>query len=389
MRHKDRVMMAFRGEIPDRVGIFEQAFASSVASEMLGRKVYTGSTSLHYEEAKAWVQGKAAHEEFLEKCYEDTIALAQHLELDALYMPWRIATRPSRQVDEFTFIYGDENSDDWYTMTFDPASQTYGKSMNSRPSAPVDVVSIMKEQISKLAAVPKPTSENLNPMVVRAGREYGKEYAIPSSGAAIAIPMQVPWLEATILERELVEDYLDALTEWSISMLPVIKAAGVDYINGGGDFADNNGPIYSPIFYREVMSPRWHKIMSTCRELDLPYVMRSDGNLWPVADELFGKIRPHGYGEIDWAAGMDPKQLREAFPELVLFGNVPCGTTLIEGTPENVAETTMYVIDSAAPRLVLGSSNSILHGTPVDNVYAMFETAKTYSAKLYREVAVG
>lgn len=389
MRHKDRIMMAFRGEVPDRVGIFEQAFASSVASEMLGREVYTGSTSLHYKEAKAWIQGETAHEEFLEKCYADTIALAKHLELDALYMPWRMGTRPSRQVDEFTFIYGDENSGDWYTMTLDPASQTYGKNMSGSPLVLGDVVSTMKERISTLAAAPTPTIEDIEPMVLRAGKEYGDEYAIPSAGPAIGIPMQVPWLEATILERGLVEDYLDTLTEWVIAMLQEIKAAGCDFINGGADFADNRGPVYSPTFYREVMGPRWQRIMRACRELDLPYVMRSDGNLWPVADELFGRIRPHGYGEIDWAAGMDPKRLREAFPELVLFGNVPCGTTLIDGTPEEVAETTRYVIDSAAPRLVLGSSNAILHGTPVDNVYAMFETAKTYSAKLYKGVQVG
>ncbi len=329
------------------------------------------------------MRGEAAHDEFVERCYDDAVALTKQLDLDAIYMPWRIGTRPTRQIDENTFLYGEEDSDKWYTMSYDPASQTFGRSRYARDETVGDVAQTMRDQIAAWEASPVVGEANLNAMVLRAVKEHGEEYAVPGSGIAIGIPMQTAWLQATMLERNLVSAWLDVRTDRAVALARIGKKAGIHYINGGLDFADNHGPIYSPAFYREIMSPRWQRIMAVCREIDLPYVMRSDGNLWPVADELFGRVRPHGYGEIDWAAGMDPKRIREAFPELTLFGNVPCGSTLINGTTEDVASTVRYIIDSAAPRLVLGSSNAILHGTPPENVLAMFETAKSYSAQVY------
>ena len=44
------------------------------------------------------MRGEAAHDEFVEKSYEDTIALAKLLDFDALYLPWRLPARPARQL---------------------------------------------------------------------------------------------------------------------------------------------------------------------------------------------------------------------------------------------------------------------------------------------------
>ncbi len=378
MRHKDRVMSAFRGEWADRPGIFEQAFASSVASKILGRRALTGSTSLHYEESRAWMRGESAHAEFLDRVYEDTVALARALDLDAIYPPWRFGTRPTRQVDEYTFLYGDESGDGWVKMSFDPASETYGVVARGREPTSEDVAQTMRAAIAAAAREPAPSTERLDPFLRRLLREHGGEYAIPTGGAGLSIPIQRAWLEATLLDRALVEEYLDARVESNLRWLPVYKAAGADYINGGGDFADKNGPVYSPRFFCQVMAPRWQRIFQACRAVGLPYVMRSDGNLWPVAEELFGQCRPEGYGEVDWDAGMDPARVRAAFPELVIFGSVPCGGVLLRGTPRQVAETAEYCLRAAGPRVVLGSSNAILHGTPPENVHALFEVARRF-----------
>ena len=44
----------------------------------------------------------------------------------------------------------------------------------------------------------------------------------------------------------------------------------------------------------------------------MAYVMRSDGNLWPVARSLFGVARPQAYYECDYDAGMRFAELRAA-----------------------------------------------------------------------------
>ena len=55
MSGKERMLSAFQHKEADKIPVYEQAFASDVASEILGRGVYAGGTSLHYEEAKAWI----------------------------------------------------------------------------------------------------------------------------------------------------------------------------------------------------------------------------------------------------------------------------------------------------------------------------------------------
>ncbi len=58
MTHKERIRAAFEHREGDRVPIFEQSVASDVASEILGREAFTGTTYLHYQEAVAWMRGK-------------------------------------------------------------------------------------------------------------------------------------------------------------------------------------------------------------------------------------------------------------------------------------------------------------------------------------------
>ena len=63
------------------------------------------------------------------------------------------------------------------------------------------------------------------------------------------------------------------------------------------------------------------------------------------------------------------------------FGdNVPCGTIIINGFKHEVAESTKRLIDIAASGggFILGSSNSIMPGTPSRNVLVMIETGLTY-----------
>jgi len=58
MTGKERILLAFQHKEGDRIPIYEQAISSDVASEVMGREVFAQGTSLHYEDAKAWINGK-------------------------------------------------------------------------------------------------------------------------------------------------------------------------------------------------------------------------------------------------------------------------------------------------------------------------------------------
>ena len=60
------------------------------------------------------------------------------------------------------------------------------------------------------------------------------------------------------------------------------------------------------------------------------------------------------------------------------MGNVSCNL-LATGNPDGISKIVEECIEAAYPRVVIGSSNSILHGTPPENVIAMYETANNFS----------
>ncbi|MGQ9597698.1 MAG: hypothetical protein ACUVQY_11080, partial [Thermoproteota archaeon] len=78
------------------------------------------------------------------------------------------------------------------------------------------------------------------------------------------------------------------------------------------------------------------KIINFCHGLELPYIYRTDGNIWQIANELLVESGVDGYGEIDAQAGMKLGELKRSFPNLVLWGNIDCAKTLVLGTKEQV-----------------------------------------------------
>jgi uroporphyrinogen decarboxylase len=133
--------------------------------------------------------------------------------------------------------------------------------------------------------------------------------------------------------------------------------------------------------FRELLLPRVRKLCAKCHELGQVYVYRTDGDLRPIEQEFFVASGTDGYGEIDYEAGMDLDRLKPRHGDRITFwGNVPCGTILHHGTEAEVTEFTKHIIDVAAPGggFILGSSNSVMPGTPARNVMAMVETALTY-----------
>lgn len=372
-KHHSRIIAVFEGQQPDRIPICQQAFASSTASEILGRQVWTGGTELMYAEARAWIKGESAHDEFVDRLLEDTVALHRFFDFDILFLPWRMCERPSKQIDEYSFLYGDYDSDNWAIYKLDPISRTYGLSQSSGRSNTVELV---KNDIEEMIKSPPESSGDIDPLLLEAVKRYGEEFVVSGFGG-MAIPLEPAWLELTILEPKIVSDYMDVLLEQTKEQIKKQNDFGIKLINGGGDFAFNSGPVYSPQVFKTIMLPKWIELFKCCREQQIQYIFRSDGNLWPVANDLFLTARPEAYFEVDYDAGMHFEQLREAFPELVLIGNVSCDA-LLNASPSEIESLTKKCIEAAFPRVIISTSNAILHGTPAANVFSLYETAKHF-----------
>ena len=142
------------------------------------------------------------------------------------------------------------------------------------------------------------------------------------------------------------------------------------------DIASNNGPIFSPEFYREFFFNGTKKLVEAWHEHEVKVIYHSEGNLKPLMPELVGC-------DID---GINPCEkrnnsidyVRKNYPNLVIWGGIDQFELLPYGNREEVEAEVKRVIDICKDGgLILGSDGEIHPECRADNVIAMFKKAKS------------
>jgi len=375
MLPRERVQAAFDHAPTDKVPIFHAGWSSAVASMVLGREAWVGGGIQQWREAVALWEGPDAHAEFLERSFRDAMELSIAAGQDMIRAEyWRYPLKPTKRLDEYTFLYGDPEGD-WHVRRFDPGTELY--QVVDRSPAPEPTLEDLQARVEATEANLeryRPTPEHFA-IFARAQQTHGDEYAIAGGGVGIGLPHEQIWLEAIALRPDLVARFLDCSAERAVRNAAVMAEIGVRYLRGGGDFAGNQGPMYSPRDFHELMLPRLQKISEGCHRVGCYHLFASDGDLWPVADDLFGRSGVDGYYEIDRLAGMDLRRLRERFPRLVLIGGLASRTVHL-GTPDEVKAESLDALEAAKELggVIVGLSNYPLPGTPPENLFTMLET---------------
>ena len=381
MTPRERVLAAFEHKTTDKIPIHNIGFSSRIASIILGREAYVGGGVQQWREAKALWEGEEAHKEYLRRCEQDAFDLSIALDHDILRLQyWRMSTKPTERRDENTFLYGDPEKS-WRLMRFDPDTELY-QVVDQYPPKAEDTF----ESIERQVAAQEQSLENYHPSskasphTLALMEKYGKNWVVRFGGGGLGVSYSSRvWLEAIVARPDLVARYLDVQAERAVRSMESVAAAGVKMVFGGGDFGSEMGPFYSPKAFHELMLPRLKKIADACHKNGIYFLFASDGNLWPVSEDLFGNSGVDGYYEIDGKAGMDLRKLRERFPHLTLIGNIS-SYTLHMKTKEDVIRETISCLDEAKKSrgIIVGASNYILPGTPEENLWAMIETMKKY-----------
>ena len=375
MLPKERVAAVFDHQPTDRVPIYQAGISSRVASAVLGREAYVGGGIQQYREARALWEGEDAHREYIERSRRDAFDLVHVLDLD-LVRPsyWRMATKPTQRIDESTFLYGDRAAA-WHVMRFSPETELY--QVLDRSDTPEPNVDDLEKTVEGSEAGvegydPKPESF---PDLLAAIEEFGEKRAVPGSGVGVCVPRDRVWLEAIVLRPDLVGRYVMAQARRAPGIVGAMEAMGLRFLMGGGDFASKRGPFYSPRAFHDLMLPALRVVSEACHERDCYHMFASDGDLWPVAEDLFGASGVDCFYEIDRRAGMDLRRLRERYPHLTLLGGI-ASETLHMGTREEVVEETLSALEVAKElgSCIIGCSNQIVAPTSIANVEAMMET---------------
>lgn len=149
---------------------------------------------------------------------------------------------------------------------------------------------------------------------------------------------------------------------------------------GGDDIGTDHGPFIHPELLRELFFPYLARIVKAFNKRDIKYVFHSDGDLWPLLDDLVA-AKVKGIHPLESFCGMDLLKVKEKIgDDVVLFGNIDCSATLPLGTVKDVTKEVVKAIGDAGPGsgYVLGSSSEIEEIVPIPNVDAMFGTLKKF-----------
>ncbi len=147
----------------------------------------------------------------------------------------------------------------------------------------------------------------------------------------------------------------------------------------GDDMAYSEGLLVSPKILRRHVFPYLKEMGNICQHRGLPFILHSDGNLWPIMDDIieagFNAIQP-----IEPKA-MDIVELKEKVGDrLCLIGNIDLGYTLTLGTPQEVEEEVKERIRCLAPGggYCVSSSNTVTYYVPLENFKAMIKATREY-----------
>ena len=154
----------------------------------------------------------------------------------------------------------------------------------------------------------------------------------------------------------------------------------LDVIMIGDDLAGQDGPLFSPSFYRSVVKPRQRAVIDAIRR-------RTGARIWyhtcgscldlipDLLDNGIDILNPVQIG----ARSMDPAVLKKRFGKRLVFwgGGIDSQHILPFATPEQVRAETRRNIKTLKPGggYVFANVHNIQAGTPPENVVALYEEA--------------
>ena len=185
---------------------------------------------------------------------------------------------------------------------------------------------------------------------------------------------------AFAMEPEFIVRLVDISVDTNIELAREVAKRGADFVFTGDDYASADGPFMSPAMFREYLYPGLKRVMAAFRELGLPVIKHSDGDIRPLLDMILD-CDIDCLDPIDPMGGMDMGEMKHKYGDrIALKGNVNCAHTLALGTEQEVVEETIAVIRDAGEGggLIVSSSNSIHSSVKPGNYLAMWNTIRAY-----------
>ena len=154
----------------------------------------------------------------------------------------------------------------------------------------------------------------------------------------------------------------------------------VDVIMIGDDLAGQNGPLFNPAIYRQIVKPRHQRLVQYLRS-------RTAAKIWyhtcGACQDFIPDLIENGVQVLNpvqvSARNMDPAELKRRFGRQIAFwgGGVDAQHVLSRGTPQEVAANVRQNLQALMPGggYIFNNVHNIQGEVPPENVVALFDTA--------------
>lgn len=224
---------------------------------------------------------------------------------------------------------------------------------------------------------------------VARAREAARDFAVIGPWVSLfEIYCQLRGLEQSLMDLveapELVEAILDRVemiqTEMMRRFFAGVRGA-LDLVFVSDDIAGQTSLLMSPAHWKRHLQPRLKRWCDLIHAHDLKVFYHTDG----AARRLLGPILDCGVDVLNpiqhACPGMELKGLKREFGKRVIFhGAVDNQFALPRGTPEDVRREVRYCLDTlgaGGEGYICCSCHNVQAGTPIENILAMIETART------------
>ena len=182
---------------------------------------------------------------------------------------------------------------------------------------------------------------------------------------------------------------LDAIKEyfieWNRRYLSAVKGEA-DIIAIGDDYGMQDRMLLSPEMWRTHIKTRYGELIEGIKSAypTVKVFHHSCGSVFPIIEDLIdigvdilNPIQPT-------AKDMEPQKLKERFGERITFhGGVDVQTLLPFGSPHDIRKEVTRRLDVLSEKggYIIAPSHNIQAGTPVENIFAFYDSVKEYAER--------
>lgn len=185
-----------------------------------------------------------------------------------------------------------------------------------------------------------------------------------------------------MMEAEYISPLLDKIQSIHTAYGKKMIELGADVLWCGDDFGSQTSLMMDEDTFRRIFKPRIKEMFTEYKKVNpnIKLAWHSCGAIKPLIPDfieigldILNPIQP-------LASGMEPQQLKDEYgKDLIFFGGICVQDLLPNGTPERIKAEVLRRADILGKDggYIIAPAHNIQEDTPVENILALFETAKT------------